>query len=734
MNKIHFFAFFLALGLSAPAAFAQDSQMYTGQDITDNGDGTYTIKLESYLKSVKAKVPYEIPTDIVVMLDYCYTMEDPSPVYKKDIYTYKKEENLTEYGKGVSYNELKTFIDQASPSIRPYCLHEGDYYPVQLSESPGSYAAYIEPVSGSRLYLHGSALSADSWSASSGDEILYEGDVVLGYTYNNYRFTGSALFYHDNEGGGYYEVSHEVHGGKYFLSITKSGTKYYLIPGGLSTERPAGVAGNDDIICYCNLFTRFTKSEVQKLAVLEFLEEMYRYSNFDDDGNPREETVGTRVGLVALSSNSKTEKIADLTLMDETGTLSLQNALKSFTMTGRQASDHGAGYTMAATLLFPSVPDENANKKKKVMDISDFITGGHAEGDDARTELTSKGAELYCYIASRTNGYIHNAEDILERAYSTTRTPNSQFSFQSKYEIKVTDSSPDAEDWGPEFLSNFKNAARLLFYEDVDKTLTVDTAVREVVSPEFRVVSSEGTNGVKAYTTDCTSLSPEPVFEDRQDWETLNPPVSLTPNANGTTTLRVTGFDYSENYVGDHGDATYGKKLILEITVKPSYDNWVGGAGAQPGMEYSDIRDPDDVRVTTFPLFSGGIDVPVELHIQKSGLNAGDSAIFKVSRKAGESGTYAPYTRIILTGAADGSAVTATLSDLAAREAGTDEPYYYRVEESSWSLKYNLPNPLTTETQTQNPFQFVNTPKTGVKTAEAKVSNNFGSGTVTEIQ
>ena len=239
--------------------------------------------------------------------------------------------------------------------------------------------------------------------------------------------------------------------------------------------------------------------------------------------------------------------------------------------------------------------------------------------------------------------------------------------------------------------------------------------VQDVVTPEFSI--PDGAT-IEMYTANCIGGTPadDPTqlfFEEESAWEAFDGSYTLAVKDDGTTVLRVTGFDFSANWCGNHGgeDGFMGKELIIRFPILPKED-LVGGI-IPTNTSKSDIRDENDNPVEEFPIPKVG-PFPVHIQIEKTGLLTEDSAVFAIYRKLKEGGTSyetTPYMTVVLTGIdADGSAVTADI-------VGLDPDYYYKIVETSWSWRYTPDvTELSTETQTLNPFQFKNTLDTTVTT------------------
>lgn len=247
-----------------------------------------------------------------------------------------------------------------------------------------------------------------------------------------------------------------------------------------------------------------------------------------------------------------------------------------------------------------------------------------------------------------------------------------------------------------------------------------DTIVQDVVTPEFTVPT--GYN-IELYTSHYaqyeTGASPRFATEDQ--WIPFEDgTVTKTVNADGTTTIRVTGFDFSANWCGEHvaGEGYTGEQLIVKIPIVPK-EGIVGGIVATNTAD-SQLLDANENWLADYEIqYVTGI--PMHIQISKSGLREGDSAIFTIRRKLRSAANFdvTPFMKVILTGNAEGTAVTADIINL-------NPEYIYLIEEGDWSWTYTpTVQSISTEDQTTNPFVFGNTARTDINydTGEAEANN-----------
>ena len=231
-------------------------------------------------------------------------------------------------------------------------------------------------------------------------------------------------------------------------------------------------------------------------------------------------------------------------------------------------------------------------------------------------------------------------------------------------------------------------------------------------------------------------------------------------NADNTTSVTVTGFNYAENWCGwddtDPSNVGYrGKKLVIEIPIQINPDA-IGGInvdtnGASSGL-YAPKKDENGNIITDAngnPVYevvgsydpSPALNIPVTLKIVKNGLRAGENASFDISRalivteeytasdgsikvrpkvvngKIQTTGGYQYYMTVFV----EDTNPKATLR-------GLSPDYLYEIKENkwSWTYQYQANNVVYTEGVETNPFVFTNEPEDpDIKHAEAKVRNVF---------
>lgn len=126
-------------------------------------------------------------------------------------------------------------------------------------------------------------------------------------------------------------------------------------------------------------------------------------------------------------------------------------------------------------------------------------------------------------------------------------------------------------------------------------TLGRNAVLTDVVAGNFKAPAN--TTDVNVYTAAYNGSE----FADREAWTNITNSVNVDINGQNVT---VTGFDYSKNFVTDteKSDGTYGKKLIVEFTIKVDRAKTYGGtqptnAGANIKLGDDDVANVDNPKV-----------------------------------------------------------------------------------------------------------------------------------------
>lgn len=314
----------------------------------------------------------------------------------------------------------------------------------------------------------------------------------------------------------------------------------------------------------------------------------------------------------------------------------------------------------------------------------------------------------------------------------------------------------------------------------------------DIVATSFQIQDDANLGEARVYQveniqTNATSL---PVWEERTLWEDITEKEGITFVSDPETgEVSVSGFPYGEewcgwdaSYVNDSGvrvGKAHGSKLVLEIPIMAA-ENAVGGpdiATNAPGSKLT-IKDKDGNVVSEHEFISPAISLPVNIHIMKKDLKAGESAKFTIRRTTlpitsesvwtyvssvfvtnGEPSAFEEFENEDGTTTSYPVTYVRGLPSVIQGTDGSHLEYVYKIEEDSWGWTYEFQkatgigaisvneetgtvttgpieitdkNAIYSNKFTENPIVIWNNRETNVdyrvRNAESKATNIFQNG------
>ena len=691
------------------------------------------------------------------------------------------------YSGGWSYSDLGAGDETGRVGNQYYYRHtDGQYYPVRraanLSNGQGSNnvrAMWIclDPSNASaRKYLSGQGLTDDyDHTITDNNKKIYQGPLYKGWTYDNVGTGHYYKYVHERDGNlveDYLPVSRDnnvtVNGNTtHQIYVTIDGVRNYLNGNELSTDpNPYASTANTISLYFGDLYflrDHHRKGDYLNEAVIAMLDVLHEDSVLDglhhrvslaqfnssgwSDGKTATQYLPYPYLAVSPIGGANAHLVSDFRDIYDDGNVAALKDAMALPGAIEGVSHYEWGMSLAKGLFqrelgpvdgtdinndgiieeyeVPTLTGEDHTRYPKrpkiVVIIGDCEHNGGATADDNYANaLKADGPDdinaiiFVVFVGSNTTAY-ENAK-----------------AWASRNDLVTT-----VDEFDDRLVTALRGVAREI--REALIVLGAGTVVQDVIADGFGI--PDETDDVKVFTADHVSgLEKETmVFADRV---AASDPVSLSFGNDdaGRRIVKVSGFDFSENFCGTLRGQPHGKKLILEIDVERT--NAVGGLStvtnaAGSGMKYS--ADGDFV----FQFENPSVPLPVDIVILKEGLVKGESAVFTVSPVDGDGNEISTVRvndadvpvkkhRVILTGtAADGSAaVSATLKHL-------NGNCNWLVTEEGWSWDYVVNGgnaSLSTATQLLNPFVFTNVKQnTTVKAAESKVTNDFGSNTSTTV-
>lgn len=710
---------------------------------TINPDGTYTIDLESFVTGEVTQTFEGVPCDVVLVLDVSGSM------------------------------------DEAISSVSSYEV--ADVSSIRGSDGPSS-----------------------SWSWG----VSYPWETDYYYYYDGeYR----RVSVNSADAGGWSWTTY------YFLQFRANGRTYYINTSGqVVNQQPTNVTSDDtnllasNVQLYEQVTTITTKMDALKTAVGAFIDQINHNDWYEDDTDekPRKDELGNpaplnnRISIVKFAMNryygwqqgtgaeadnapttvgnhdyyygpqgytpvpdaNYTEVIADFTLTkDADNVAALKQVVNGLHAAGATAADFGMNL---ARLLINSIGEDRANSGKTVVFFTD---GAPTHVSDFDTNVANAALRNSNKIKAVTYGEGEDATHpavfsvgVFKSGDATTQVTNFMTNIATDSSHYMDASGGSAEDLKDIFTA-IAHSAGGSGNTDVSGTSSVTV---DIVSSSFSVpkdfednpggaitVLVAPCNGVtniggKDYLTFGQAKTPAEYGLDD-----IVPSISEKDNKVSTT-----GFDFSKNWCGpDSSSPTgyHGYKQIIRFVITVNEDA-VGG----PSVDTNDSESGIYLAGSDEPLVKFNkptVKLPVNIWIQKDGLEGDDSAVITIYRfpfnpdypsfDPSASGAIDPstnkpvewehFTKIMITKddkifikAEDG---TFTKEVTGKKVSGLSPDYYYRLKEDAWAwtYTYQVNGSLYTvgEGAPENPFIFVNVPNP-VKGAEARARNVFNEKTL----
>ena len=323
-------------------------------------------------------------------------------------------------------------------------------------------------------------------------------------------------------------------------------------------------------------------------------------------------------------------------------------------------------------------------------------------------------------------------------------------------------------------------------------SLSAASTTVDVVSSSFMLPPNATASSIKLFTAKCTNsdtwtfereylkgYSPHYTYNDDGTYSSVKVDATVTADIDGNE-IEVTGFAYDKNWCGtvtSGSTVTHrGYKVIILIPVRMNPDA-VGGPNVATNGPGSGIINDKGENIMQFE--SPHVSLPVNVYIEKAGLEARESAKFKIERAliptdAGwtpEGITDWEYVSTVFVTNSPNSSFTNldTSGNLTAnsnpmvrvkgmpatevlwwededgnrsdeKDATHTIPHQqgliYKISEEPWSWSYTPTTPpqYTVTDKVDNPFTFTNAKRTSdnidvtVRHAESKVTNVFKGG------
>lgn len=726
-------------------------------------DGTYWIKLESFATG-SAKVE-DKPSDIVLVLDVSGSMSE----------SYKS--GVTAYIPDASTN-YQTFAQNTR-----YVRYEGNYYQIQLNRlkngsgnnvdfNQGGYAWLSFKVGSTTYYMDGYG-NADQIRVASDPVNMSDHPVWTGTGnfQNSTIMWRGAVYRYDTNGLTKLEALKEAVVA--FIEEIQDNDRYVTKDG--VKERRKDKDGNEITLG-------------NRVSIVKFAQSAYY-----DAGNLLTE------GNHFTGSSNYTELVKNYRYVDDAGVTELIAAVGGLSSGGHTAADFGM--ELANEVLAQPQPSDKPSRvsMKTVVMFTDgdpnhrsgFVTtvANAAINEAYKSKNTYKATVFGVAIFpsannNRTNYMNRISSNYPDATAMTNGTPIQPASARIYYKDAATEDLKDVfvaiarmSGGSGATLSAASSNVDIVshsfkFPDDVtagnigDKVKIFTAKLNHIDDNGKYIFDTEilaGHSDDKYKTYDALGNETGEYYVDEHSGQGAHGQglkVEMVTTPDGNQGVKVTNFDYANNWCGPvvdaAGNVTYqGHEIIIMIPVQMNPDA-VGGPNVATNGEGSGVFINDNESYIEF--VSPTVSLPVNIFIEKAGMIRTESGKFMIEKAvlpdlpAGQD----EYTLDDITGIPETSwkyvsTVFVTNSDNAQHAAsgnpvvrvkglpatelvdGEQKGLVYRISEEGWSWAYTNGDgyKYTVTGQVNNPFTFTNAPRTAdnfevkFRHAESKVKNVF---------
>ena len=318
---------------------------------------------------------------------------------------------------------------------------------------------------------------------------------------------------------------------------------------------------------------------------------------------------GSRIAIVKFASYTntsyqKTEIVKNLTTLDDNGVSELQSAVSALYANGATRADIGM---QLANNILDSAAKESGNTRRQ---LAIMFTDGDPTGESGNFNITT------------ANSAISYAKNIKDRVVTipgdngtTVQSHGTVYTIGCFDTVPSTGSNPDK--YMNYVSSNYPSAASLNnpgvagekqgYYQtatsadslkDIFRSISSETGaingdlksqtvLQDVISDSFNIDTSDG-KAILVHSESCTAIDSTGA---PTSWSRDDTVYSYTQEGK---TVKVTNFDYKENWVGAMDNKAHGKKIVLEIpivltdTATGTVNTNVNETGANSSAIYND--------------------------------------------------------------------------------------------------------------------------------------------------
>ena len=604
----------------SPARAAGDAN--TGSDNGNNGmavnktsvynedTGAYDITLEAYATGSKiiSTVTSDVPTDVILVLDQSGSMADDMGQLVYTAYSgnnrqnsnlYEKQDNLwyklsddsyvavtvTSQNDSIQYTPITNGKNNSTRNNATnywsnrnslYAKVNGEYQKVTVKYDWGDYT-YTLP-DGTQIASSSGNRTSPNFSGID-DGYLYLASIDAAQTVYTYTYTdangtvqtiGTSTGDNTNFTAATLYSRSSVNSGTSRLTALKNAATTFVNAVAEKAKGADGTLGTEDDISH-------------RIAVVGFASK----SGYGDNTELLS-IAGRNSGSVGVAYHNITnQNLKDVLQKVDTsaGQTMVSTAIGALAASGATRTDLGLDMAQRILSANPVQPNEKRNRVVIVFtDGAPTSSNGFEKGvaDKAITyagTIKTTGATVYTIGifagADATSAVTEPEGDLGQNSNSMNSACN--WFMQQVSSNNGTHRTPSyylsAADAGS--LSNiFQQISDNIETGGSSSTLTEESVVRDIISPQFTLPAGSTVSDITLETYACTGKD-----GDTYTWRQNDTAMGATATIDGNS-VSVTGFDFSENYVGtvtNNASVTYrGHKLVIRFSVKPQ-PSFLGG-------------------------------------------------------------------------------------------------------------------------------------------------------------
>ena len=576
--------------------------------------GAYDITLEAYATGSKviSTVTSDVPTDIVLVLDQSGSMGDNFSTTTSDSWvSYGKRTN------DANYNNRMDSSNKSKNRNLYYKLSDGGYAEVRMDRSEaGTVKKYTE-------------YSGNNYSCNHSSDTLYtevNGQYVKVSVSSEYDYTSAVYIYTYTytapDNSPVTETSRGPFGDPPFPiykeeTVTEYAYTYSYTVNGTRTD--IGTSTGADTVFETEFYqkipsgTKITRREALKNTAATFVNAVAEKAKGADGVLGTKDDISHRIAVVGFASQSgngdNTELLSiagsnsgnvgvaynDITAQNlkdvlqevdtSAGQTMVSDAIGALAASGATQTDLGLDMAQRILSANPVQPNEKRNRVVIVFTDGAPTSFNGFEKDVADNAITHAGSIKTAGATVYTIGIFSGANATSAGTEPTGDLDQDSSSLNSAcnwfmQQVSSNNGTPrtpsyylSAADTGS--LSNiFQQISDNIESGGSSSTLTEESVVRDIISPQFTLPAGSTASDIMRETYACTGKDGD-TYTWRQNDTAMGAAAAIDGNS-----VSVTGFDFSENYVGtvtNHGSVSYrGHKLVIRFSVKPQ-PGFLGG-------------------------------------------------------------------------------------------------------------------------------------------------------------